>query len=313
MLEDVDNARVEDCARDLNQGDAISTTHFPSLGVPESTFHPDTEGTELCPDQKTPVWAAPVRPINSRWGVITSQTCDLVEPPNREPWIQVSPLIDLDDEEFWERAQGGHDSRVFALPPVAGLEYPAIEPQVNFPVEKAALLHPDVQTEATPLSPAQRILLSLWLARRCGRHAFPDLTEDYVLRPLRREIGKRYDEGSQAGTFARSLLGVWATAAEAATIKVCFVLNPTLLRAHQAELQANTEEELVAFADQLLRRGARKIKGDSAGVQVQAMVRTLDRIDAQQLLFEMRQVDLDLLPANFFTAGEEAEASVTDP
>lgn len=312
MLGDGDNARVEDCVRELNQGDVISTTHFPSLGVPESTFHPDTEGSELCPDQETPVWAAPVRPIHSGWGVIVSQTCDLVEPPNREPWIQVSPLIELDDEELWKRAQDGHDSRVFALPPVAGLQYPAIEPQVNFPVEKGAVLHPDVKTDATPLSPSQRILLSLWLARRCGRHAFPDPTEDYVLRPLRYEIGKRYEESSQAGAFARSLLGVWATAAEAATIKVCFVLNPTLLRAHQAELQATSEDELLVFADQLLRRGARKIERDSAGIQVQAMVRTLDLIDAQQLLFEMRQVDLDLLPASFFTAGEEAEASVTD-
>lgn len=312
MLGDEDNPRAGDRVRELNQGDIISTTHFPSLGTPKSTFHPDTEGSEFCPDQETPVWAAPVRPIKSGWGAIVSQTCDLVEPPHREPWIQVSPVIDLGDEALWKRALDGHDSRVFALPPVAGLDYPAIELQVNFPVEKASVLHPYVETEPTPLGSAQRILLSLWLARRCGRHAFPDTTENYALRPLRFEIGKRYEQNSQAGAFARSLLGVWATAAEAATIKVCFVLNPSLLRAHQDQLQATTEKELLVFADQLLKRGSRKIENDSAGIQVHSMVRTLDLIDAQQLLFEMRQVDLDLLPANFFTTGEEAQAGVTD-
>jgi hypothetical protein len=168
----------------------------------------------------------------------------------------VSPLIDI-GEELWPRARDGRDQRAFSLPPIDGVEFPAIEPQVVFSVEKAALLHDGVTTIATELDPAQRFYLSLWLARRCGRHAFPDLTEDLVLKPLRREIGKRFEQTSQVGAFTRSLLGVWATAGEDATIDICFVLNPTL----------------------------------------------------HALLFRMRQVDMDLLPENFFTEGDPAAAT----
>jgi hypothetical protein len=71
---------------------------------------------------------------------------------------------------------------------------------------------------------------------RCGWHAAaaatlsPGSTEDYVLRPL--QLRKRLGQKSQVGTFARCLLGVWATAVEAPTIDVCFILNPTALRPH---------------------------------------------------------------------------------
>lgn len=311
MLGPDDYEGVGERVRALNQGDLVSTTHFPSLGAPGATFHPDTEGTEFCPDQDSPVWAAPARAIRSGWGVIVTQTCDLVEPPQRESHFQVSPLADVQDEALWRRAQDGRDHRIFSLPPVAGFGCPAIEPQVSFPVEKAALLHPDVRAEATPLDPAQRIQLSLWLARRCGRHAFPDLTEDLVLWPLRREIGKRYEQSSQAGAFARSLLGVWATAGEAAAIEVCFILNPTLLKAHLNELGTDPDAYR-GYADQLLRPSARKIQHQGAGLHLAPVVRTLDQIDAQRLLFEMRQVDLDLLPANFFTSDQGLHTVVAD-
>lgn len=304
MLQDEDQQRLRERVRGLSQGDLISTSHAPSLGAPGSTFYPDTEMCETCPEQN--VWAAPARPIRSGCGVIVTQTCDLVEPADREPWIQVAPLI-ATAEELWGRARDGRDQRAFSLPAIDGLDFPAIEPQVVFSVEKAALLHDDVTTFQTELDPAQRIYLSLWLARRCGRHAFPDITEDLVLRPLRRELGKRYEQTSQIGAFSRSLLGVWATAAEAATIDVCFVLNPTLLRAHIKQLGTD-QDDLDKHCDALLARSAKKIQNISS-LNVRTYARTPDRIDAHALLFEMRQVDMDLLPANFFTEEDAAESA----
>lgn len=307
MLGDEDLRRLSEHACEQEQGDLISTSLFPSLATPECTFHPDTEATEFCSGQGSQIWAAPVRPITTGWGVIVTQTCDLIADADVEPFIQVAPLTDVGDEATWKAAQDGRDHRIFALPPVAGLETPAVEPQISFPVEKAVLLHPDVDTISTPLSPAQRIHLSLWLARRCGRHAFPDSTEDYVLRPLRNELRKRLAQGSQIGTFARCLLGVWATAVEAPTIDVCFILNPTVLRLHVDELSTD-EERYTGYAEQLLKSSARRISRDATGMQIRPMVRTLDRIDAHALLFEMRQVDMDWLPASYFLADEFADA-----
>lgn len=306
MLSDEDLPRVNERTRRHEQGDLISTTLFPSLATPEFTFHPDSEATEFCSGQSLEVWAAPVRPVISGWGVIVTQTCDLVAGADVEPFLQVAPLTDIGDEATWLGAQDGRDHRVFGLPPVADFETPAVEPQLSFPVEKAALLHPNVETISTPLSPTQRIHLSLWLARRCGRHAFPDRTEDYVLRPLRDELRRRLGQGNQLGTFSRCLLGVWATAVEAPTIDVCFILNPTALRPHFEGLGTD-EAAYTGYAEQLLRSSARKIARDATGMQVRSMVRTLDRIDAHALLFEMRQIDMDWLPASYFLADIETE------
>lgn len=301
-LGDADRQRVAERARALSQGDLISTSHFPSLGAPECTFHPDTETSAPCPGQE--VWAASARPIRTGLGVIVTQTCDLIEPPDREPWIQVSPLVAL-DEKLWRRACDGRDQRAFSLPPAAGVAFPAIEPQVVFSVEKAALLHPRVLTTPTALDPAQRIYLSLWLARRCARHAFPDVTEELVLRPLRRELSKRFEQASQVGALTRSLLGVWATAAEAASVDVCFILNPTLLGSHIKELGTD-QEGLDRHCQTLIAPSARRIRNAGGGVQIRAYARTLDRIDAHSLLLEMRQVDMDLMPTSFPAAGAES-------
>jgi hypothetical protein len=308
MLSDDDLPRLRERTVALEQGDLVSTTLFPSLATPECTFHPDSEATEFCPGQGTETWAAPVRPIATGWGVIVTQTCDLVADADVEPFIQVAPLSEVGDEDVWRAAQDGRDHRIFALPPVAEFETPAVEPQISFPVEKAALLHAAVQTVSTPLSPAQRIQLSLWLARRCGRHAFPDSTEDYALRPLRGELRKRLAQNSQIGAFARCLLGVWATAVEAPTIDVCFILNPTALRL-QLDSLGTDEASYTGYAEQLLKSSARRIEHDGVGMQVRPMVRTLDRIDAHALLFEMRQVDMDWLPASYFLADEFADAT----
>jgi hypothetical protein len=227
--------------------------------------------------------------------VIVSQTCDLVESVDREPWIQVSPLMSV-DEDTWRRAGNGRDGRAFALPPVEGIPHPVVQPQVVFTVEKAAVVHADVRTISTPLDSAQRIHLSMWLARRCGRHAFPDTTEDLILRPLRREINTRYGQQSQVGAFTRCLLGIWATAHEASEIRVCFMVNPTLLAADAAQV-GTTEERLQGHCDLLLRSSVRKIAREGAAVTVTGFPRTLDRIDGHRLLFEMRQVNMELLPA----------------
>lgn len=308
MLSDEDLPRLGERTRQLEQGDLISTTLFPSLATPDFTFHPDSEGTEFCSEQRSEVWAAPVRAITTGWGVLVTQTCDLVAGADVEPFIQVAPLTEVGDKTLWAAAQDGRDHRIFALPAVGEFETPAVEPQISFPVEKAALLHPAVETVSTPLSAMQRIHLSLWLARRCGRHAFPDSTEDYVLRPLRNELRKRLAQTSQIGMFARCLLGVWATAVEAPTIDVCFILNPTALRPHVDQFGTD-EAAYVAYANQLLRSSARKIAHDGTGIHVRPVVRTLDRIDAHALLFEMRQVDMDWLPASYFLADEFVDAA----
>lgn len=82
------------------------------------------------------------------------------------------------------------------------------------------------------------------------------------------------------------------------------------LRSHVEELGTN-EAAYSTYADQLLRPSARKVEREGTGMQIRSMVRTLDRIDAHALLFEMRQVDMDWLPASYFLTDEFVDALAT--
>lgn len=308
MLGDSDVERVTASVSSLAQGDLVSTSHFVALGAPESTFYPDTEASKPIAGQG--VWTAVGRPIQTGWGVIITQTCDLIRPPDEESWVQIAPLIDLKNEDRWQRARSGRALDVFSLPHVHGTDFAhsAIQAQLSFPVEKSSLMHKEVRTLATPLGPGERILLSLWLARRCGRHAFPDETEDLVLRPLRQEIARRWKKpDTQTGAFVRSLLGVWASAYTAPVIDVCFVMASSQLRANQSVLPnadaINNQVRVMTTA------AARAIARSNRELRVNAFATTLDAIPAEDLLMRMRQVEVDLLPLSASFATEEVGAA----
>lgn len=301
MLDDDAIGPITERVDALSQGDLISTTHFVALGAPEATFYPDTAASELIPRQAT--WAAVARPMRTRWGVILTQTCDLVRSPDEEPWIQVAPLVDLGEQGAWDRAQDGKDLCAFALPRAdeINIEFPAVGGGLSFPVEKAATVAESVEVRATPFDPARRLLLSMWLTRRYGRHAFPDLTENLVLGPLRREIDRRWKKpDSQPGAFVHSLLGLWATASESSVVEICFVMSPSRLQAN-----ANALPDAVPLQQQaslLVGPAQKAIAKADVALQIKPFPATMDGVSAQDLLLRMRQVDLARLPTESYSA-----------
>jgi hypothetical protein len=94
--------------------------------------------------------------------------------------LQLMPVVELSEKE-WNEALNGRRGTLFWLPAAEDLdiEFPAVDCAICFPVSKAALAHSAVKTVSTPLDPASRILLSHWLMRRVGRHAFPDELEEH--------------------------------------------------------------------------------------------------------------------------------------
>jgi hypothetical protein len=305
VLNDEDVQRVAEAVAGSAQGDLVPISHFVSLGSHEYTFHSDTEASEPLPGQQ--IWTAVSRELDARWGVIVTQTCDLIRDPKDEPWIQLAPLLDLGEDE-WERARTGKSLNTFALPqiPETGIAHAGVHGQISFPIEKAALLHPDLRPVTTPLDSNERLRLSAWLARRWGRHAFPDTTEDLVLGPLRSEITRRWDKPTtQPGAFVRSLLGVWATAYESAVIEVAFIMDGNKLALHQNALR--DAAALDAQAASLINACEKAIGRSGHQLAVDASVYTLDEISAEDLLLPMRQVDMDLLPLNGYLADAAAE------
>ncbi len=290
---EVRKAHVEATVQRLWQGDLVRAPLVPVLESPHSSFVDGVDGLEPVDEQG--LWTVAPRVIDSGWAVIVTQTCDVVRHPDRVPYLQLMPLVALSSQE-WEAARNGRRGSLFALPASddVGIEFPAIDCSINFPVSKAALLHVDIQATASGLDPAGRLLLSSWLMRRVGRFAFPDPLEHHVLAPLRRKVASAIGKNSQSGAFCRSLLGVWSSTEWSQHVSVIFIVDPNLIAASRTMIDAQKA------IDELTNPMRKSLADAGSSVQIVAEGRSLADISAYRLFIEHRQVDMDALPTGAF-------------
>jgi hypothetical protein len=292
MIGDEQRVRAEQIAGSLWQGDLLATTIAVVLEAPASSLVDGAD--ELAPIDEHGIWAPAGLEIASGWTAIVTQTCDVIRAIDTHVHLQLMPLVALSEAE-WKGALNGRRGTQFSLPPAEGLgiEFPAIDCAISFPVAKAALAHDDVRTLPSPLDPATRVLLSHWLMRRVGRHAFPDELEHYVLGPLRSKVSKSIGKTSHGGVVASCLIGVWSSTEWAPSTSIIFVVDANRLR--------NTAD-LDKAVDELLAPVRKALAGDNVSVQITGTVRSLERVSAFDLLVAHRQIDLDALPVGDFAA-----------
>jgi hypothetical protein len=293
--------RAGQIAGSLRQGDLLATPVAVTLEAPKSSLLEDAH--ELEPVDDAGLWAPAPLEIASGWTAIVTQTCDVVRGLEQVAHLQLMPVVELSETE-WSEALNGRRGTLFSLPAADGLgiEFPAVDCAICFPVSKAALAHDEVKTLATPLDPASRILLSHWLMRRVGRHAFPDELEWHVLAPLREKLGKSMGKSSPAGFLTSALIGVWSSTEWAAGISIYFILDENRLRGAGMDVDVNQAAEEILGP-------VRKALGKAGlAVQVTGTVRTLEGTSAYDLMVGHRQVDLDQLPTGGFVAEETIAA-----
>jgi hypothetical protein len=295
MLDKQARARAEEVTRSLWQGDLLATPAGVVLEARESSLREGAEKLE--PVDEEGIWAAGAVRIASGWTAIVSQTCDVVREIDHVEHLQLMPLVELSEEE-WTGALNGRRGTLFSLPPTEGLplRFPAIDCAISFPVSKAALAHRGVQTLNAPLDPAARVLLSHWLMRRVGRHAFPDELEQHVLGPLRDRVAKSMGKNSPAGFLALCLIGVWSSTEWAAAVSIIFVVDENRLKALGVDL------DVQMAANDLLGSARKQLGKHQLTVQLTGTVRTLAAVSAFDLFVAHRQVDLDALPVGGFAA-----------
>lgn len=301
VLDEHGCARAEQIAATISQGDLIGTTVAVALEAPASSLLEDAH--LLATVDEHGVWAPAALEIASGWAAIVTQTCDAIREISDLAHLQLMPVVSLGESE-WLQAQNGRRGTLFSIPPAEGLPipFPAIDCAICFPVAKAALAHEEVATRATPLDPASRILLSHWLMRRVGRHAFPDELERHVLSPLRTKLSKSMGKNSQAGFLADSLIGVWSSTEWAPAVSIYFVLDENRLSERPSIDPEKAVAELIAPVHKALGKAGQS-------VQVTATARSLARVSAHELMMTHRQVDLDPLPTGSFAA-EQAIAEL---
>jgi hypothetical protein len=243
---------------------------------------------------------------STRTAAIVTQTCDVVRAIDTHQHLQVMPVVALDEAE-WNRSLNGRRGTHFSLPRAegVGIEFPAIDCGISFPVAKAALAHTGVQTVSAPMDPATRVLLSHWLMRRIGRYAFPDELEENVLHPLRDRVAKAMGKNSKGGNLASSLLGVWSSTDWAPAVSLIFLIDPNRLAALAPGL--NVEEAV----EELMGPVRKSMGKTGAVVQIDATVRSLTGVSAHDLMMAHRQIDLDVLPTGNFAAEDEIARATT--
>ncbi len=293
--------RAERIAGSLWQGDLLATPVAVALEAPDSSLHEDAH--ELEPVDNAGLWAPAPLEIASGWTTIVTQTCDVVRGLDQVQHLQLMPVVELSERE-WSEALNGRRGTLFSLPPAEGLDiaFPAVDCAICFPVSKAALAHEKVKTLTTPLDPASRILLSHWLMRRVGRHAFPDELERYVLSPLREKVSKSMGKTSQAGLLADAVIGLWSSTEWAAGVSIYFVVDENRVQSRGVDIDA------ARAVEELLRPVHKALGSAGVAVQVTGTVRTLDAVSAYDLMVSHRQVDLDPLPTGAFAANETIAA-----
>lgn len=171
--------------RDLTQGDLLTLGAVSIVGRGPTEVVSAAGGSPRTQE----IWSVTVE-SDLGWYVIISGPCDIVRDPAVEPCLVVAPLATVSHDRYQQLRSGEYSPREFPLPvsqvarvvrpsdpadfwPVADLRYVTS-------VDKAALLHADVESRR-PLTGPQQQRFSTWVGRRYNRPAHADQLETHVL------------------------------------------------------------------------------------------------------------------------------------
>lgn len=132
--------------------------------------------------------------------MVLTQTCDLVRRCSERPYVDVCPLVEVDEAIHHEIERWRRPNYAF-IPALAGRHLVADLDRV-MTVEKSVVAGWERVTGSPADADARR--LSLALARKRARVAFPD---DFstLLRPLSTRLSSKHDKNSGEGRALRAL------------------------------------------------------------------------------------------------------------
>ncbi len=132
--------------------------------------------------------------------VVVTQTCDIVRGCTERPYIEVCPLVAVDDQKLEDIEKGRRPSYVHI--PMLMRQKLVADLDRTMTVEKPVL----AKWERVPgwNSDEEARSFARALARKRARFAFPDAFTEYV-DPLRKRLSKKHDKGTPEGDALRAL------------------------------------------------------------------------------------------------------------
>lgn len=138
---------------------------------------------------------------------IISQTCDVVRGSENCPYVQVAPLVPVDDDEKPHILRGKRPRLVIV---------PELETRgLAIDLDACATVRKDVFAAAQRIcgcpDDASQATFGKALARHRGRFAFPDLFNDEVAYPIAKWIKDKYKKQGPYGELANAIVEVRVT------------------------------------------------------------------------------------------------------
>ncbi len=214
--------------------------------------------------------------------MVVTQTCDIVRQCVHRPFVEVCPLVEVDEQHHTQIERGNRPN--YAVVPA--LRAPLLVADLDrvMTVEKSVLVRWDrvsgYQTDA------EMRRLSLALARKRARTAFPD---DFVrfANPLKERMLEKHDRNSEEGRALRALREIRIRAEpswNAESVRLFFWL------VRDDDASPGDATILLPF----LRDWLRRIPPDGRFVEVDGVVASLDDMTSRDYV-ESDPLDLDHL------------------
>jgi hypothetical protein len=258
----------------LEQGDLVRLSDLPVIVPSESGDELEVEDV----------------PVATGICALISQTCDLVRPPEVEPYVQVAPVLAGNADE-WERSwSGGLSPRRFALPSFDEIEYPVLDVRLIGTVDKRVLLEDVVEPVECEFPPQRRARLARWLGRRFARHAFPDLLENEILRHVRARLKDRYNSSTPGGPLARAVEGLYIKySGESSAVTVLLLVEPGTATTKQLNSDEKIDQAVRDLFGPIFARAHKSI----GSWKLDVVVKEPADVNAFELLYEYQEVERD--------------------
>jgi len=257
------------------QGDCVVGEHWfvhrfsPAVPLTEAAKAAAVEGVDIAETPESGL-------------VVLTQTCDIVRPSARRSFVEVAPLVEVDEQDL-RMIERGHRPQYAFIPGVADQRLVADLDRV-MTVEKAVV----VGWKRVPgcESDEARRYLAQALARKRARFAFPD---DFspCMRRLQERLLDKHDRDSTEGQALRSLQEIRVQASpswESNEINLLFLF---ILRQEAEEFDGTTWSELLGKWLALVEPGGRY-------QSIEGLVATLDDLTGRDYV-ESDVLDLDFV------------------
>ncbi len=214
--------------------------------------------------------------------MVLTQTCDLVRRSSERPFIEVCPLVEVEETAHHEIERGRRPNYA-AVPTLTHKRLVADLDRV-MTVEKSVIA--SWERVAGWQTDAEARRLALALARKRARVAFPDEFVKFAS-PLIARMSSKHDKESDEGAALRALREIRVRAEplwDASQVKLVFWF---IRHEHEPSFEGKRWEECLGAWE-------KRIKPNERFVDVQQVVQTLDDLTAREYL-ESDPLDLDYL------------------